>query len=169
MRARSCLTWLALAVALGGDCLAEVAMPRAEPAVFAPVASDPTVSRLIDALAASENKPLRAIGAARAAESRQRVWRLADQEAPDAGGTMTVDLDGVLVIAHSDKEDAAPTWEGGSSSTTDRAAPVNRSRPCSGRATQARTRPPTTSPPNWPEPSCRNTTGEDGGCPTRSA
>lgn len=24
---------------------------------------------------------------------------------------MTVDLDGMLVVAHSDKEDAAPTWK----------------------------------------------------------
>ncbi|MEV0473825.1 transposase, partial [Streptomyces prunicolor] len=38
---------LALAVALGGDCLADVALLRSEPAVFGPVASDPTVSRLI--------------------------------------------------------------------------------------------------------------------------
>ncbi|MFF7581336.1 IS1380 family transposase, partial [Streptomyces sp. NPDC008061] len=101
---------MALAVALGGDCLADVAMLRAEPAVFGPVASDPTVSRLIDTLAASEEKALRAIRAARA-EVRQHVWRLAGREAPGAGGTVTVDLDGGLVIAHSDKEDAAPTWK----------------------------------------------------------
>ncbi|MGQ5579214.1 transposase [Streptomyces sp. ECR3.8] len=53
---------VALAVALGGDCLADVAMLRAEPAVFGPVASDPTVSRLIDTLAASGEKALRACG-----------------------------------------------------------------------------------------------------------
>ncbi|NJP68534.1 transposase, partial [Streptomyces spiramenti] len=41
---------IALAVAQGGDCLADVAILRCEPAVFGPVASDPTVSRLIDAL-----------------------------------------------------------------------------------------------------------------------
>lgn len=35
---------VALAVALGGDCLADVAVLRAEAAVFGPVASDPTVS-----------------------------------------------------------------------------------------------------------------------------
>ncbi|MFE2474022.1 IS1380 family transposase [Streptomyces mirabilis] len=101
---------VALAVALGGDCLADVAVLRAEPAVFGPVASDPTVSRLIDTLAASGEKALRAIRAARA-EGRCHVWQLADREAPDAGGTVTVDLDGVLVIAHSDKEGAAPTWK----------------------------------------------------------
>ncbi|MEU5719306.1 IS1380 family transposase [Streptomyces sp. NPDC020403] len=101
---------VALAVALGGDCLADAGMLRAEPAVFGPVASDPTVSRLIDTLAASGEKALGAIRAARA-EARGRVWRLAGGEAPDAGATVTVDLDGVLVIAHSDKEDAAPTWK----------------------------------------------------------
>ncbi|MFF5344079.1 IS1380 family transposase [Streptomyces althioticus] len=101
---------VALAVALGGDCLADVGMLRAEPAVFGPIASDPTVSRVIDTLASSGDRALQAIRAARA-EARERVWRLADREAPDAGGTVTVDLDGVLVIAHSDKEDAAPTWK----------------------------------------------------------
>jgi hypothetical protein len=101
---------VALAVALGGDCLADVGMLRAEPAVFGPVASDPTVSRLVDALAASGEKALAAIRSARA-EVRELVWRLAGEEAPEAGGTVTVDLDGVLVIAHSDKEDAAPTWK----------------------------------------------------------
>ncbi|MGY4957774.1 transposase [Streptomyces nigrescens] len=42
---------IALAVALGGDCLADAAMLRAEPEVIGPVASDPTISRLIGALA----------------------------------------------------------------------------------------------------------------------
>ncbi len=37
---------LAVAVALGGDCLADIAVLREEPGVFGPVASDPTVSRL---------------------------------------------------------------------------------------------------------------------------
>jgi hypothetical protein len=40
-----------------GDCLADVGMLRAEPAVFGPVASDPTVSRLIDTLAAAGRRP----------------------------------------------------------------------------------------------------------------
>jgi len=33
---------VATAVALGGDCLADLAAVRAQPAVFGPVASDPT-------------------------------------------------------------------------------------------------------------------------------
>lgn len=101
---------VAVAVALSGDCLADVAMLRAEPAVFGPVASDPTVSRLIDALAASVEKALQAIRSARS-EVRDRVWSLAGENAPDPDAQVTVDLDGVLVIAHSDKEDAAATWK----------------------------------------------------------
>jgi hypothetical protein len=101
---------VALAVALGGDCLADVAMLRAEPAVFGPVASDPTVSRLIDTLAAAGPNALSAIRAARA-EARERVWKLARNAAPDVAGQVTVDLDGVLVLAHSEKQDATATWK----------------------------------------------------------
>ncbi|MEU7474170.1 IS1380 family transposase [Streptomyces sp. NPDC044984] len=100
---------VALAVALGGDCLADIAMLQCEPALFGPVASDPTVSRLIGTLASSGEKALQAIRSARS-EVRQRVWSLAGENAPDADGQVTVDLDGVLVIAHSDKQDAAATW-----------------------------------------------------------
>ncbi|MDH6129199.1 hypothetical protein P3T39_006188 [Kitasatospora sp. GP82] len=63
---------VALAVALGGDCLSDVAMLRAEPAVFGPVSSDPTVSRLVDTLAAAGPPALAAIRRARA-EVRERV------------------------------------------------------------------------------------------------
>ncbi len=84
---------VALTVALGGDCLADAGMLRAEPAVSGPVASDPTVSRLIDTLAASEEEALAAVRAARA-KARARVWKLAGERAPDADGAVTVDLDG---------------------------------------------------------------------------
>ena len=42
---------LAVAVALGGDCLADIAVVRAEPGLFGPVASDPVVSGLVARLA----------------------------------------------------------------------------------------------------------------------
>ncbi|MFC6060893.1 IS1380 family transposase, partial [Streptomyces pratens] len=74
------------------------------------VASDPTVSRLIDTLAASGEKALQAIRSARS-EVRDRAWSLAGKNAPDADGQVVVDLDGVLVVAHSEKEDAAATWK----------------------------------------------------------
>lgn len=101
---------MALAVALGGDCLADIGMLRAEPDVFGPVASDPRVSRLIGALAAGGQRALNAIRSARS-KVRQHVWKLAGQPAPDGTGPVTVDLDGGLVIAHSDKEDTAATWK----------------------------------------------------------
>ena len=101
---------VALAIALGGDCLADIGMLRAEPGVFGPVASDPTVSRLIDTLAAAGPRALNAIRTARA-EVRQQVWELAGSSSPDATGQVIVDLDGVLVLAHSDKQDAAATWK----------------------------------------------------------
>lgn len=101
---------LALATALGGDCLADVAILRAEPQVFGSVASDPTVSRLVDTLAAAGPRALEAIRRARA-EVRERVWELAGDAAPHAGGEVIVDIDGVLVLAHSDKQDAAKTWK----------------------------------------------------------
>ncbi len=101
---------VALAVALGGDCLADVAMLRAEPAVFGPVASAPTVSRLINTLASGGPKALTAIRSARG-EARDRVWKLAGSSSPDADGQVIVDLDGVLILAHSEKQDATATWK----------------------------------------------------------
>ncbi|WP_302832627.1 hypothetical protein [Streptomyces sp. GbtcB6] len=39
------------------------------------------------------------------------MWTSAGEAAPDAGGQVAVDLDGVLVIAHSETQDAAATWK----------------------------------------------------------
>jgi Transposase DDE domain group 1 len=102
---------LAAAVALGGDCLADIAVLREQPALAGPVASDPVVSRLVAALAADLPRALKAVRAARAA-ARERAWALAGDAAPGADGRLvTVDLDATIVIAHSDKEQAAPTWK----------------------------------------------------------
>jgi hypothetical protein len=76
--------------------------------VFGPVASDPTVSRLVDVLAAAGPKALTAIRSARA-EVRSRVWELAGGDGPAAEGSVIVDIDGVLVLAHSEKQDATAT------------------------------------------------------------
>jgi len=107
---------LAVALALGGDCLADVDLVRAEPGVFGRVASDPTVSRLIDTLAADADQALAALESARAA-ARAQVWALAGEQAPDhgtdAGAPLIIDLDATLVTAHSDKQDARPTFKRG--------------------------------------------------------
>lgn len=129
---------LAVTLALGGDCLADIALLRAEPTVFGRVASDPTVSRTIDALAKDTPAALAAIHAARSA-ARARVWDLAGQDSPmagiDASSPLIVDVDATLVTAHSEKQCAMPTFRkasgstrSGRSSITSLRAPVNRCR-----------------------------------------
>jgi hypothetical protein len=106
----------AVSLAIGGDCLADLAQLRSAPEVFGPVASDPTVSRLIDTLAADAPAALAAIAAARAA-ARARAWSLAGEHAPDhhtdAASPLVIDVDATLVTAHSEKECAAPTFKRG--------------------------------------------------------
>jgi hypothetical protein len=99
---------LMLAIALGGDCLADLAVVRAQPQLFGTVASDPTVSRLIAALAADAPAALQALRAARAA-AREKVWQHSCPVEPDA--PVIIDIDGTLVLAHSEKEGATLTWK----------------------------------------------------------
>jgi hypothetical protein len=107
---------LAVSLAVGGDCLADIATLREAPTVFGPVASDPTVSRLVAALGGDVEKACAAIDAARAA-ARREVWARAGAAAPDDGvdhrRPLIVDVDATLVTAHSDKELAAATFKRG--------------------------------------------------------
>ena len=107
---------LAVSLALGGDCLADVAVLRAVPEVFGRVASDPTISRLISSLAGDADRAVGAIDAARAA-ARRTVWRRAGSAAPDHEvdhrHPLVIDVDATLVTAHSEKEQAAPTFKRG--------------------------------------------------------
>ena len=102
---------LAAALALGGDCLADIAVLRDQPHLAGPVASDPVVSRLVSTLAGDVETALAAVRAARAS-ARERAWALAGDAAPGAGGSLVaVDLDATVVVAHSAKERAAATWK----------------------------------------------------------
>lgn len=107
---------LALSLAVGGDCLADIATLREQPAVFGPVASDATVSRLVAALASDVPTALSAINSARAA-ARTAAWSHAGEHAPDhtvdAQRPLIVDLDATLVTAHSEKEKTAPNFKRG--------------------------------------------------------
>ncbi len=107
---------LAVAIAIGGDCLADINQLRADPAVFGHVASDPTVSRLISALAADAPAALTAINSVRA-DARAVCWSAAGTTAPDhdadSGDPLIIDLDATFVTAHSEKQDAAPTYKRG--------------------------------------------------------
>jgi len=95
---------LALTLADGGDCLADLRALRDQETLFGEVASDATAWRT---LAALDEPRLRAIRSARA-QARRRVW--AQAGAPER---VILDLDGTLVTAHSDKEGAAGTYKGG--------------------------------------------------------
>jgi hypothetical protein len=98
------LTHLAVSLADGGDCLADVAVLRSQPDLFGAVASDPTVFRVIDSI---HSGGLRNIAIARAA-ARARAW--AAGAAPEE---IVIDIDGTLVDAHSEKQDATPTYKRG--------------------------------------------------------
>ena len=107
---------LAVSLALGGDCLADVGLIRSEPGVYGQVASDPTISRLIARLAKDAPAALKAINTARG-QARARAWELAGGQAPDhhssPANPSIVDVDATLVTSHSDKENAKPTFKKG--------------------------------------------------------
>ena len=101
---------LAVAIALGGDCLADAAVVRAQPELFGAVASEPTISRLIDTLGEDSAAAITAIRTARAA-ARAEVW--GHRSPLPATGSVVVDLDATLVGAHSEKEGATPNFKRG--------------------------------------------------------
>jgi len=99
-----------VATALGGDCLADAAVVRAQSELFGTVASDPTISRLIEALGADSAAAIAAIREARAA-ARATVW--SHRWPIPTTGPVVVDLDATLVGAHSEKEGATPNFKRG--------------------------------------------------------
>ena len=110
------ITDLAVSLALGGDCLADVALIRTEPSIYGRVASDPTISRLVARLGQDAPAALKAISTARG-QARAQAWRLAGGQSPDHGTSpaepLIIDVDATLVTAHSDKEHAAATFKRG--------------------------------------------------------
>jgi hypothetical protein len=98
------LTHLAVAIADGADCLADMASLREQAELFGPVASIPTAWRAIEATTAFE---LRAIPDAVAA-ARASVWA-----ASPPGDSLIMDFDATLQNSYSEKQDAAPTYKHG--------------------------------------------------------
>jgi hypothetical protein len=101
---------LVVAIALGGDCLADLGVVRAQPELFGPVASDPTVSRLMDVLGEQPAEAIAAIRGARA-HARAQVWSHRTPFADDR--QVVIDLDATLIGAHSEKEHATPNFKRG--------------------------------------------------------
>jgi hypothetical protein len=101
----SVLTDLAVAIADGASSISDLRSLRERPDLFGPVASTPTAWRVLDRVSAAHLVLLRA-GRAKA---RQRAW--AAGAGPDLSEELCLDIDATIVIAHSDKELAAPTWK----------------------------------------------------------
>ena len=108
---------LAVAVADGARTISDVAVLADQAALFGPVASDSTCWRLLDRL---DTVQVGAVARARAA-AREVVWaqraersgepfpaaRAAGRELPG----LVIDLDASVVVCHSEKELAAPTFK----------------------------------------------------------
>lgn len=95
---------LALMLADGGQCVSDLKVLREQPALFGPVASQPTAWRVLDSIDAAL---LTAAQDARAT-CRARVWA-----AGLAPSSLTLDFDASLVNTHTDKEHTAPTYKRG--------------------------------------------------------
>lgn len=111
------LTDLAVMLADGGEAIADIDVLRHQADVLGPVASPPTVWRTLDEVTPGR---LRKIATARA-RARRHVWALlaATEEGipaskvagTDLGATVVLDVDATIVIAHSEKENASPTFK----------------------------------------------------------
>jgi hypothetical protein len=108
---------LAVAIADGAECISDIAVLSDQAAVFGAVASDSTVWRLLDRL---DERLLGEVALARAA-ARGAVWA---QRAETTGAPvpaacaaaralpgLVIDLDATIVISHSDKQQATPTYK----------------------------------------------------------
>jgi hypothetical protein len=108
---------MAVAVADGARTISDVAVLADQAALFGPVASDSTCWRLLDRL---DTVQLSAVARARAA-AREVVWaqraELSGEPFPSARAAgrdlrgLVIDLDASVVVCHSEKELAAPTFK----------------------------------------------------------
>lgn len=96
---------LAIMLADGGECVADLGAVRDQEALFGPVASGSTAFRVVDRVA-SERLPDRLREAH--ALARERFWQL-----HGAPTRLTIDLDATLITSHSEKEGAAGNYKGG--------------------------------------------------------
>ena len=99
------LAQVAVMLAAGGRCVADMAALRDQPALFGTVASDPTIWRAFDSIDAVV---LDALRSARA-EARAAVWARRRRRGP-----VVLDVDASLIEIHSEhKEGAASHYKGG--------------------------------------------------------
>ena len=100
---------LAVTLAGGGTAVSDLAVLRTQPGLFGHVASTSTAWRVLGEVGGD---PAKLAGVWLAlARARRRVW--AHGGAPPGDGPLLVDLDGVLVDAHTPKQGAAATFKRG--------------------------------------------------------
>ena len=107
---------LAVLLADGGEAIADLAVLRQQSGLFGCVASDPTAWRVLDAIDVAALARLRAARAA----ARELAWLQVLETRRSLPATtvlgralpgFVLDIDATIVLAHSEKEAAAPTWK----------------------------------------------------------
>jgi len=108
---------VAVMIADGGEAIADIDVLRHQAPVLGAVASPATVWRTLDEITPGQVKKI----AAARARTRRHVWALlaASQDGlpaskvagTDLGETVVLDVDATIVIAHSEKEQASPTFK----------------------------------------------------------
>ncbi len=105
---------VAVMLADGGEAIADIDVLRHQVGVLGPVASAPTVWRTLDEVTTGR---LKKIAAARA-RVRRHVWSQLPDGVPasrvagtDLGDVVVLEVDATVVVTHSEKENAAPTFK----------------------------------------------------------
>ena len=107
---------VAVMIADGGEAISDINVLRHQTQVLGPVASAPTVWRTLDQLTPAR---LGKIQIARA-RTRRHVWSLLEAAGgipaskvadTDLGKTVVLDVDATIVLCHSEKEMASPTFK----------------------------------------------------------
>jgi hypothetical protein len=107
---------IAVTLADGGEAISDLAVLRDQVDLFGPVASDPTAWRVLKSIDTAAIARLRGARAA----AREIAWaqhaeiRGALPQAKAAGRVipgLVLDIDASIVICHSEKQNATPTWK----------------------------------------------------------
>lgn len=111
------LTDVAVMIAAGGEAIADIDVLRHQSGVLGAVASPATVWRCLDELTATR---LKKVQLARA-RTRRRIWTqltagptgfpASKVAGTDLGPVIVLDVDATIVIAHSEKDQATPTFK----------------------------------------------------------
>jgi Transposase DDE domain group 1 len=98
---------LAVMLANGGECVADLGATRDQETLFGEIASDSTAYRTVEKIAQTD----RALETIRTVHAQARAFVWAQRAEPLS--MLTIDVDATLVTAHSEKEKAAGTYKGG--------------------------------------------------------